>query len=312
MRRADAERRSVPLLVLLALFPLFSGCDEKPASDADAVSLLERMLASEDTVSYRARKRMISIGEDGEEKAWEHRVTHYAGGPTVFERAEDPDRPWVQALGRFYWLGDLDVLLANYRVRLTGRGAEDGRPATTFVVESVHEGRPSMTFTVDEATGLLLRAESRDWRGELSMRSEITELAIDPELPPAPEPGRSRFRPDPDPGTEAEGGAAVELPFEPLAPRWLPAGFVEKGRYRHSVRGIRLKTVYSDGLTWLEVTQSLAGPDDGETNVAKKWTHGSRTTLRVVLDNVKVVLVGRLEPEVLVRILDSFAGPDAN
>jgi hypothetical protein len=32
----------------------------------------------------------------------------------------------------------------------------------------------------------------------------------------------------------------------------------------------------------------------------------------VVLGGVKVVLVGRLEPEVLVRILDSVAGPDAN
>jgi negative regulator of sigma E activity len=285
------------------------GCDEAPASDTDAVSLLERMLASEDSVSYRAVKRMTAVGEDGQEKTWEHRVTHYAGGPTVFERSEDPDRPWVQERGRFYWLGDLDVLLSNYRVRLTGRGADADRPVATFVVESIHEGRPSMTFTVDEETGLLLRAESRDWRGELNMRSEITELEIDPELPPPPEARRSRFRPEA--GSVAGGGEEVELPFEPLTPRWLPAGFVEKGRYRHYARGVRLKTVYSDGLTWFEIAERAAEPDDGEKNVAKKWTHGSRTTLMVVLKGVKVVLVGRLEPEVLVRILDSLAGPDA-
>lgn len=301
---ADRLRRALHTFcsgILLVLVLPLSACDEtSPPSDPAAADLLQRMVDVEEQLAYRGRKRIV-VGEADERfPPGEMLVTHYAGGPTIIESTRGPRQ--VLSRSRLFWLADEELLRRNYEVRRTGAETVVGRPATVLEVVGREPGRPSMKLWVDEATGLLLVSESRNWRGGVSMRSEFLDLEVGPDLPPPPE-SRAGRKPV-DPTAARTPTPAAELPFPPLRPAWLPAGFEERGRFQWRSS---LRTVYSDGLGLLELTQRDApGGAAEEGTVTQRTFEGVRTQLEVVIDGVKCRLVGRLSPEELLRVVESL------
>lgn len=300
MRPGAVDRfLSLPLLFALLVVPF--GCDEKEdGSQPDAVKLLERMLAAEDAVAYRATKHMVwGSGEKSHEREFE--VTHWAGGPTCFETGKGS----VRSMPRLYWLRDQDLLLSNYRVTVAGRETFLGREAVRLEIVGKREGRPSMALTVDRETGLLLSTVIRDYEGEVGLRASFAKLELDPgDLPDPPE--RRSFGKDEEEMERVPGREPAEVSFTALSPRYLPEGFVEKNRYT-SCRRPYLKVFYGDGLSLLEISERPVRPEDRGGRVAEQRRFVTRTRYEAVIGDVKVSLTGQLSPEELLKVLESMA-----
>jgi negative regulator of sigma E activity len=171
-------------------------------------------------------------------------------------------------------------------------------------IASGHEGRPSLEIVVDAGSSLLLATEFRDYRGQVAYRSEFRTLLLDPGLPDRPPErkweGKGRMW---DVERVKDTGAKV-LPFAMLEPQYLPEGFVRKSSWK-SRRSDRVNTMYSDGLTWIQISLSPAEPGSAE-KVVTQARCGSRTTMNMVLNGVAVHLVGHLDPAVLLKVLGSL------
>lgn len=300
MHPGGADRLlTLPLLFALLLVPF--GCDEgDEGSEPDAVKVLERMLAAEDEVPYRATKRMEwGSGEARHEREYE--VTHWAGGPTCFDRGERR----VRGLSRLYWLRDQELLLSNYRVAVAAGEPFLGRGSVRLEITGRREGRPSMDLTVDRETGLLLSTKIRDYEGRVAFRAEFSKLELEPgDLPEPPE--RRTWKRDGDESERMSGREGAELKFAALSPRYLPEGYVEKNRYV-SCRRPSLRLFYGDGLSLLEISERPARPEDRGGRVAEQRRYGSRTRYEAVIGDVKVRLTGQLSPEELLKVLESMA-----
>ena len=74
-------------------------------------------------------------------------------------------------------------------------------------------------------------------------------------------------------------------------------------------RTLQHETIYSDGLTWITLSQSKA-EDGSEENVVRQKLRGTRYTMRVVVRGVAIRLVGRLSPDELISVLESLSEPD--
>jgi hypothetical protein len=318
--RGESRRRlptASALLILVWLLPC--ACKREPVrphSDPAAVALLERMMAAEDKVSYRAVNRMQMSWGRGEPRPMEQSVTHYAGGATIYESNGGWLKRHVTWRNRIYWLGNVEQLEENYGITLDGETKVLGRDASRIRIAADREDRPSMHLTVDSETGLLLAADTIDWEGRSTVHWEFTSLEIDPKLPPPPEKSDREFE-------EVQKPATDDLGFPPMFPRWLPAGFRETGRYRWDrpegmpglhrpgrSDGPQLKTTYSDGLAWFQLSQWKA-PKGAEELVARQSKFGSRSSIRVVISGVGFWIEGPLRPEDLQRVLQSLAPPKA-
>ncbi|MHC4473156.1 MAG: sigma-E factor regulatory protein RseB domain-containing protein [Planctomycetota bacterium] len=279
-------------------------CELEHTSAATAVNRLSRMLEAERSLPYQGMKEVEFGG-----RTQFLLVSHHADGSTAVETAGVPTRrrnkSWVHRRHRFYWLSDFDLLLRNYRVRELSKETVLGRGAITLEVRSVHPGRPRMRLVVDEETGLLLDAEKFDHRGVRTYRSRFTTLLLDPELPDPPPSRKMPWFPWKPHGRTGSGG----LPFTPLEARYLPDGFEKTSSFRHGFprgsMGPRLVTTYSDGLTWIQLSQSLA-KEGSEENVVRQRVHGSRVSMVVVVNGIRVRLVGSLAPSALVEVLESL------
>jgi negative regulator of sigma E activity len=169
-----------------------------------------------------------------------------------------------------------------------------------------------MRLVVDEETGLLLEIEKLDYQGARTMVSRFTTVILDPELPQPPERKSSSWRRRWE-KYGAQKRERPELSFAPLAPRFLPEGFREKKTCRYSVRErgkegrvAVVRTMYSDGMSWIDIRQSPAAPGSEE-NKVRQYRRGSRVKMYVVIGGVEVRLVGRLDPAELLEVLDSLA-----
>jgi hypothetical protein len=118
-------------------------------------------------------------------------------------------------------------------------------------------------------------------------------------VPPGP---WNRFKKVPGPVTAEIG---EKLGFPPFVPRYLPEGFRLKATYEGYGRNRLLKTVYSDGLSWIEMYQRQAREPE-EDRVVHESTRCSRTRMSLCLDGVKISIEGRLDPEVLREVVKSL------
>jgi negative regulator of sigma E activity len=85
--------------------------------------------------------------------------------------------------------------------------------------------------------------------------------------------------------------------------KWSFPMFPGRG-YRERKEGLR--TLYSDGLGLIELSQSKA-EEGAEEQVVLKWEHGDRTVMKMVYRGVAVKLVGGLHPTELLEMLRSLA-----
>lgn len=309
----DGKRRLGLLLLSssLVLLPMaVLQCGEDSTSAAPALNRLDRMLAAERDLSYEGMKQLV-YGEGRQTRQQFLFVDHDGPGSTFVEAAGVPvgrARRWKQRGSPFYWLANRQLLLRNYRVVETGTERVCDRDGVALELRSVHEGRPSMHMVVDEETGLLLSADSFDYRGRLTFHSAFTTLIVEGASSAVPVAEESPVHAE---GWEARsrgrGAKPPVLPFEPLEPKLLPAGFERRGDYSLKQWTPGLQTVYSDGLTWITFRQTNA-PSGAEEMVVHQLQRGLRTSLRLVYRGVQVCLEGQLDPEVLLQTLRSV-GP---
>ena len=303
---ADCRLVTVPFLSALVLFLLAGvSCDQETVSAPSAVARLQKMLEAEKTVSYEGMRDLVWFRESGERRSFFF-VQHYEGGPSLVESVGRPggrNRQWVERYGRLYWLADMKLLLENYLVTETGHRTVSDRDGIMLEIASRHAGRPSIEIVIDNETSVLLAADFRSYQGATTFRSEFRTLLIDPDLPPRSESQGRRNR-----SSDVEKWKAnrkKDVPFAVLEPQFLPVGFVKKSCWK-SRRRPRLNTMYSDGLSWIQI--SLASADSGSPEkVVEQSRCGSRTTLKMVLNGVSIRLVGRLDPSVLLKVLGSLA-----
>ena len=300
-------RSGVSKVAVCVLLIWTAGCGIKSssASSPSAVDLLKRMVAAEKSTEYEGMRDLVRFLGTGERRSFFF-VQHHANGPTLVEsagRQGGPSRQWVERFGRLYWLADKQLLLQNYVVAENGRRMVSGRDGRVLEITSRHEGRPSIEIVVDAGCGLLLATEFRDYRGQVSHRSEFRTLLLHPGLgaPPAEKQSERKWRNwDVEQLKDKKGAVS----FGVLEPRYLPEGFVRKSRWR-SRRSDRVNTMYSDGLTWIQISLSPAEPGRAE-RVVKQVRSGARTTMNMNLNGVAVHLVGQVDPAVLLDVLGSL------
>jgi negative regulator of sigma E activity len=198
-------------------------------------------------------------------------------------------------------MADLDLLLRNYLVECAGRERVADREGIVLEVRALHPNRPGARLVVDEISGLLLSAEFRDYRGERTFATRFRTLLTGPDLPRAELPPARRMATR---RTPAPPSSCSEASFSPLKPRYLPEGFVPL-RERSSARFS--ETLYSDGLGWICLTQSPADSDEDE-RIVHQRVEGTRVRMKLRFGGVSLLLVGRLDPAELFRVLDSL-GP---
>jgi negative regulator of sigma E activity len=293
--------RGVAIVLLVVI--TVAGCEIRTSSAASAVDRLHRMLAAERSLEYEGMRDLVRFYGSRERRSYCF-VQHYSNGPTIVESAgrSGGSRRWVERRGRLYWLADKNLLLRNYVVEEKGRRTVSERNGLVLSITSRHEGRPSIEVVVDEETSLLLSSEFRNYLGETSFRSSFQTLLIDPGLPArSPKEGRER-KGDVE---RVQKSSRKALPVKMLEPRYLPEGFVRKASWK-SRRSPRINTIYSDGLSWIQLSLSEAEAGSPE-RVVEQSRSGSRTTMKMVLSGVHIRLVGRLDPEELLEVLRSMA-----
>lgn len=174
----------------------------------------------------------------------------------------------------------LRLLLKNYPGRLLGEGAVDGRPADIVELSPARpvEGArgPLRRMWIDRATGLTLRTDTFNHKGEAMMTSTVSRLDLSPQIT------QTTFVP---PGSMAK--VAVKRPWmaeemgaqresvarasglQPPAPAFVPSGFAfdSVGIHRCEDRPgavIAALSRYGDGLNILTIfalSEGAAKPD---------------------------------------------------
>jgi outer membrane lipoprotein-sorting protein len=165
-------------------------------------------------------------------------------------------------------------ILRGYGARILGREDVIGR---STVVLSLAGGRTGShrRLWVDEATGVPLRTEERDGRGEIVFVSYFSRISYSLNLPPAlfrfREPAGARvvdFRLSGDPvATPAELARAVRSPVV-VPPRLLGRYLFRTGRIAQHGAFSAAAATYSDGISALTVFQTpsarMAFPEVGD------------------------------------------------
>lgn len=114
----------------------------------------------------------------------EVRVQGTPGGPASEVWDADSDVASIADID----VGALALLRHNYRLALGGLHEVAGRPSRVVLARRPDDGSVAGSFWVDQSTGLLLRRELLDRRGEIVRMSVFTEVTVGaPALRPASE-----------------------------------------------------------------------------------------------------------------------------
>ena len=177
-------RRLVLLLAGAGAIALTAGptLAEGPATEADALTLLEKAARAARDVSYSGTQYVSSWSRDGERT---HLVTltHVPGQGTVVDveptvsgrdtAVSIADTPTVD-------IGTIEVLAQHYDVVRVADGSCAGR--STHVVEARRpaDGSTAARMELDAATGLVLRREVYDRAGRLARATAFVHVDLRP------------------------------------------------------------------------------------------------------------------------------------
>lgn len=235
-------------------------------SDPTTVDALDRALEVSATVAMRGRLTVAALGDGGPQittvdvaRRADGRLRAIRQGAWELGREGDGSYLRSERTGRLLELGgvrtrtfDRDRFLERYRVADRGSAVIDTGPARAIEVIDRSRGVVREILHLDEATGLVVRRETRDADGQPSRVVAYTSLTID---------GDVRARPTEHDGQEdAEQVALDPVERRALAARGLPASAELPGGFvlldASEVRGTDLPTVhlvYGDGLYTLSV-----------------------------------------------------------
>jgi anti-sigma factor RsiW len=167
-----------------------SAANGRAMSSAEAAEVLSRAIQADDELSYRGVQTVIAVGAGSAIEATVQLEVRAGEGSEVqvFNRAGRSVRAGFTPDVASSRLVDSELLaLLNQRHRLSGWTGERiaGRPAS--VVEASRYGSaPAARWWFDVATGLLLRLETYDATGAVTLATAFRSLDIGPRASPLP------------------------------------------------------------------------------------------------------------------------------
>ena len=232
--------------------------------------------------------------------------------------AEVAYRPDEMAAQRF------EQLKKNYRATSMGTDTIDGRKTRVIELVALHsqgastraeEKRPARRLWIDEKSGLTLRQDTFNYRGEPIMKSVLSKVVLNPKfapdvfMPPATmvKAAHKNSWMAEEMGDKAKQ-VAQQAGVEPPQPTFLPAGYSydNVGLHRCSPTGKEMAALsrYGDGLNVLTVF-ALAPKQDSAKSGAQVCDFGHGTMAMRSTPQGALVAVGDLPPAVLQRVLAS-------
>jgi sigma-E factor negative regulatory protein RseB len=191
----------------------------------------------------------------------------------------------------------IDQLESFYEARVAGEDRIAGRAARKIVIAPRDDYRYGQHLWLDEKSGLLLKAELRNEKGQVVEQLVFTRvkvhdgpLPIDLLQPQAPGKDLTWYQHD----------RAEKTPVTPPASEWvvtaLPEGFREELRRSHRLPGIAKPVehrVFSDGLASVSVFIEAAGEQPTQ---ARSVRRGALNVYSRPADGYKVTVLGDVPP----------------
>jgi hypothetical protein len=341
IRGRCAAEAALSLGALLASLVFLSACDPKPdpgpspraisagsggdeaaaRRDPVATKAFLAVVGAEKSLAYVGVRSSVR-GSEGEarttasgvrrpdppERTTRMRISRYGSGRTFLEW----DGPVGQThrwsfRGRFAWLDDPNLLLANYSVAADPAPGPEvaGHATRRLTFRGDRPGRPSLELCVDAATSLVLREEVRDYDGRVWLTNVFESIEYrEPDAPPAD--AAAEAHDDPRGGLDQLHG----LPLAVTAP---PAGFVRVGGIA-GAKGL-LREDWSDGLAAFSVVEQPVGGESGvdcpipslKDGDVQRRSHRGDTSVAGLFGGTYVCVTGNLPPDDLEGVVRSLA-----
>ncbi len=298
---------------------------DDPQRSLDRMARAARTLNYDGTFVYRNGATMQSMriihrfGADGERE----RLVALSGAAREVIRDRDrvvcilPDRQLVVVTKSrprtfpYSKLFESDSGFARFYALSVARGERiAGRHTKLVVVDPYDRFRYGYRLWMDRDTGLLLKSELIDERGEIveqlvytriDLPAEIPDELLEPEISGA---GYTWYNGD-QAGLTAVSGAGAEAKWYPA---WLPDGFEPHDRARDSILASRDAVVhlaFSDGLAsvsvFIERLDAASESLDGLDSVGAVNAYGS------MVDDIQITVVGEVPAATVERIAASIA-----
>lgn len=186
---------------------------------------------------------------------------------------------------------ELDLARRNYQAFLERSDSISGRLCEVIRLKPRHPGGNGRRLWIDPVTGLALRRDQYNERGELlrsSTMESVQHLGVQASLEDTrPAPPRPPEPADPKPLSDEE--ASRWLGFEPPRATWTPRGYVATGMLSHSCPegGHAVRMSWSDGLSnfsvFVQPQGCLRPPKDHGPSFLQRiggWLHPRRKGMR--------------------------------
>lgn len=204
----------------------------------------------------------------------------------------------------------------NYLIKQAGEARVAGFHAHAVLFQPKDNRRYGHRMWADSHSGLLLKAEVLDERGNIVEQYSFTQLTLDGNIDrswmAAGKPGADS-RPGVIPISQQRGAAKV--PAAPAASGWkvdaVPAGFrkvTEVRRTLHQRAAPAIQMVFSDGLAGISVF--IEENDRDEDDRQGLTSQGAIQIYRTLVDDHLVTVVGEVPPQTVIEVADSvrYAG----
>lgn len=174
----------------------------------------------------------------------------------------------------------LDILQTNYDLTVQADEMILNRRALKLAIQPRHPKRFSKTAWIDRETGLVLRTEYRDERGNLLEEVFFSRIMIDSAIDDALFSTEAWTNRSVEEDKVVACGSIQEVQkeagFTLAAPVYIPAGFaldrLRVIRYSRAAGQPLLYFMYTDGLARISLFQRIAPPAD---KIAKAWPKGT-------------------------------------
>lgn len=309
------------LSALLCSAAMFIQAAEQPTDNATAVTWLNRF-AHSDGLNYRG---VLSYARADHLESL--RVTHGTFNGKKFERLEHLDGAQREVIRHGQQLtciqlgehfnrlfqrqsspADMATLDPYYSVAVGPEERIAGRRAITVSIAPRDGFRYGYSLTLDYDTGLLLRSETLNGRGQVLERLQFVEVEIGQPLKKEWLGDAIGSSANADSDLVERGVEEVQMPWRP---QWLPPGFVLSVAPRRPSDDV---LTYSDGLAVISVFVAPAAASQsaeigkaaqGATVAVSRSTQlGGKPTV--------VTAVGEVPPSTAARVLDSVVWSGAN
>jgi sigma-E factor negative regulatory protein RseB len=192
------------------------------------------------------------------------------------------------------------ALQAGYEFIAVGRGRVSGRVAQQIRIISRDNTRYSYQLWVDEETGIPLKLNMLDLKGQLVKQVQVSQLQVTEQ----PDPYFSRINHAMLPAVSTPTKTSHQHGWRVA---YLPAGMreVKRNTHRLAVTGQVVEyAMLSDGLVEISIYVMPSASEDMQNNL---YRHESKTLLTIVEGDVQVTVIGEIPPQTANKIATSLS-----